>query len=83
MTKSISKSNNHKKKSKQLKNKHKQLIQREKQKERKARTRRLIERGAILESYFDNPKLISNDEIKDILNSFFYAQKEKETSSQE
>lgn len=43
----------------QLKNQKKAIMQREKQLERKARTKRLIEKGAIAEKYFGN---ISNHE---------------------
>ena len=37
------------------------------ERERKTRTRRLIQRGAILESYIRNPMDFSNDEIKEIV----------------
>lgn len=37
------------------------------EKERKERTHRLIERGAILESFIDNPTDFSNDEIKEMM----------------
>ena len=37
------------------------------EKERKERNHRLIERGAILEAYIDNPLDFSNDEIKEIV----------------
>ena len=53
----------------QLENQRKQLIQQQKQQERKARTRRLIERGAILESFVSNPENLSNDQIKTILTN--------------
>lgn len=49
----------------------KERAQREKkalaEKERKERTHRLIERGAILESLIDNPTDFSNEEIKEMM----------------
>ncbi len=51
----------------QYENQVKQLVQKQKEAERKARTRRLIERGAILESFLTAPEVLTNDEIKGIL----------------
>ena len=51
----------------QLENQQKQLIQKEKVAERKARTRRLIERGAIVESLIDGADALTNEDIRDIL----------------
>ena len=51
----------------QLENQQTQLIQKEKVAERKARTRRLIERGAILESMLDDAVNFTNEEVKAIL----------------
>ena len=48
-------------------NKIKRLMQQNKQQERKDRTRRLIERGAILESKIPNAKDYSNEQIKTLL----------------
>ena len=48
---------------KQLENQRKQLLQQQRASERKARTKRLIERGAILESLIANPEIYTNDEI--------------------
>ena len=53
----------------QLDNWQKQLIQKEKEAERKARTRRLIERGAIVESLIDGAEALTNEEIKAILTA--------------
>jgi predicted nucleic acid-binding Zn-ribbon protein len=39
--------------------------------ERKARTRRLIERGAIAESFIENAEMLTNDEFKAILQHKF------------
>ena len=51
----------------QLENQRKQLIQKQKADERKARTKRLIERGAILESLIDGAEELTNDQISHIL----------------
>lgn len=40
----------------QLRNKKRKLLNQQKAEERKARTRRLIERGAILESFLEQPE---------------------------
>ena len=53
----------------QLENQQKQLIQKQKEAERKARTRRLIERGAILESMLDDSDTLTNEDIKVILTA--------------
>jgi len=47
----------------QLKN----LLQQQKEANRKARTKRLIERGAILESLIPNAETLTNDQIKETL----------------
>jgi hypothetical protein len=54
---------------KQHENKLKQLQQRQKEQERKDRTRRLIERGAILESLIDGAADLDNERIKAILQA--------------
>lgn len=51
----------------QLNNKKKRLISEQKQAERKKRTKRLIERGAILESVIGNAEDFSNEQIQSIL----------------
>lgn len=48
----------------QLENQKKELIQQKKKDERNARTKRLIERGAILESLIPNPTAFCNEQIK-------------------
>jgi hypothetical protein len=53
----------------QHENKLKQLLQRQKEQERKDRTRRLIERGAILESLIDGAADLDNERIKTILQA--------------
>lgn len=51
----------------QYENQAKRLVQKQKEAERKARTRRLIERGAILETFLPEPESLSNEQIKEIL----------------
>jgi len=51
----------------QYENQAKRLIQRQREAERKARTRRLIERGAILETFLPEPESLSNEQVKEIL----------------
>lgn len=47
----------------------KQLLNRQKEAERKARTHRLVERGAMLESMIDGAASLTNEEIKAILSA--------------
>jgi len=54
---------------KQGENKLKLLNQRQKEQERKDRTKRLIERGAILESLIDGAADLDNEQIKAILQT--------------
>ena len=54
---------------KQHENKLKLLNQKQKEQERKDRTRRLIERGAILESLIDGAADLNNERIKAILQA--------------
>jgi TolA-binding protein len=51
----------------QLENQRKRLIQEQKERERKARTKRLIERGAILESLIPEADAFTNEQIKAFL----------------
>lgn len=53
----------------QLQNRKKKLLNQKKAEERKARTHRLIERGAILESLLEQPERYSNEQIKDLLET--------------
>ena len=55
----------------QLTNKKKQLISEQKQAERMKRTKRLIERGAILESVIGNAEDFSNEQLQAILIEIF------------
>ena len=51
----------------QLLNRKKQEMQKHKQAERKARTRRLIQRGAILEGFIPDPETYSEEQIQAFL----------------
>lgn len=55
----------------QLKNQEKKIKRQISQRERKKRTKRLIERGAILESYIEGAEEKSNKEIIEILDKVF------------
>lgn len=55
----------------QLNNKKKRLISEQKQAERKKRTKRLIERGAILESVIGNAEELSNEQLQALLIEIF------------
>lgn len=48
----------------QLENERKKILQAQKEADRKARTKRLIERGAILESLISDADKFTNDQIK-------------------
>ena len=61
----------YKKKLSQLKNQEKKLKRMASIAERKKRNHRLIERGAILESFIDGASEKTNEEIKDILQKAF------------
>jgi uncharacterized coiled-coil DUF342 family protein len=54
-------------------NKIKRLTQSLSAETRKARTRRLIERGAIAESFITNAETLTNDEFKAVLTQAFHA----------
>ena len=54
-----------------LKNQKKEVLAKEKAQARKARTRRLIQRGAILEQYLDNAEDLTNEEIEGIVKYAF------------
>lgn len=55
----------------QLNNKKKRLISEQKQAERKKRTKRLIERGAILENVIGNADDFSNEQLQTLLIGIF------------
>jgi len=63
---------------KQLENQRRQLIQKHKADERKARTRRLIQRGAILEGFIPDPADYTEEQIQAFLKEILdtdYARK--------
>ena len=51
----------------QLENQKKKLVQEQKEQDRKLRTKRLIERGAILESLINGASTLTNEQIKSFL----------------
>lgn len=53
----------------QYQNQMKRLLNQQKEAERKARTHRLIERGALLESMIDGAEGMTNEEVKALLQS--------------
>jgi hypothetical protein len=55
----------------QLEHRASRLTQACSKQERKARTRRLIERGAIAESFIPNAETLTNDEFKSVLAQAF------------
>ena len=55
----------------QLKNQEKKIRKQARLEERKKRNHRLIERGAILESFIEGASQKSNEEINDILQKHF------------
>ena len=55
----------------QLKNQKKEVLAKEKAQARKERTRRLIQRGAILEQYLNGAENLTNDEVAEIVKYAF------------
>ena len=55
----------------QLQNRKRKLLNQKKDAERKARTHRLIERGALLESLLEKPEQYNNEQIKGLLEIAF------------
>ena len=55
---------------KELQNQKKALLKKEKEEERKVRTKRLIERGALIEKYFSLSDDFSNENFKSLLDIF-------------
>lgn len=51
----------------QLKNRKKELLAQERSKARKLRTKRLIERDAILEQFIEDAESYTNDEVQEIV----------------
>lgn len=57
----------------------KQLVQKQREAERKARTHRLIERGALLESLLDGVESLTNEDIKAVLTAALNSEAAHET----
>ena len=55
----------------ELTNRKKQEMQKHRTEERKARTRRLIERGAILEGFIPNAETLTGEQVKALLQEAF------------
>ena len=55
----------------QLKNQKREVLAKEKAQARKERTRRLIQRGAILEQYLSGAENLTNDEVGEIVKYAF------------
>lgn len=53
----------------QLQNRKRKLLNQKKSEERKIRTHRLVERGAILESLIEQPEQYTNEQIKALLET--------------
>ena len=53
----------------QLQNRKKKLLNQKKAEERKIRTHRRVERGAILESLLEQPEQYTNEQIKSLLET--------------
>ena len=58
----------------QLKNQKKEVLAKERAQARKERTRRLIQRGAILEQYLDNAEDLTNEDVESIVKYAFNTQ---------
>ena len=63
----------------QLENQERKIKRQISQEERKKRTRRLIERGAILESLIENAEELTDEEIKILLEEAIKTKEFKET----
>ena len=55
----------------QLEKLKKEVLAKERAKARKERTKRLIERGAILEQYLNEPERLTNEEVSEIIKYAF------------
>ncbi len=62
----------------QLQNRKKKLLNQKKAEERKIRTHRLVERGAILESLLEQPEQYTNEQIKGLLETALRTTKAQE-----
>jgi TolA-binding protein len=66
----------------QLKNRQRELMQKHKVKERKERTRRLIERGAIAESLIDGADELTNEQFKSVIERALQADQSRQTAAE-
>jgi hypothetical protein len=66
----------------QLKNRQRELTQKHKAKERKERTRRLIERGAIAESLIDGADALTNEQFKSVIEKALRAGQPRRTAAE-
>jgi len=66
-------------KKQQIDNNIKKLLQEQKADERKARTKRLIGRGAIVESLIENPAEMTNEQFQEMMISALAAYKKPST----
>ncbi|MCL2053218.1 MAG: DUF3847 domain-containing protein [Oscillospiraceae bacterium] len=73
LEKSINKTRSCLKKDEQLEHRKILAENEEKERNRKARTKRLIERGAMLESFIPSAENVSNDEVMSLLKKLFSA----------
>lgn len=53
------------------------------EKQRKERTHRLIERGAMLETFLEEPENLSNDEVMEILKGLFKSNRPQKDEEQD
>jgi phage shock protein A len=66
----------------QLKNRQRELTQKHRAQERKERTRRLIERGAIAESLIDGADTLTNDQFKSVIEKALRAEQPRQTAAE-
>lgn len=66
----------------QLENRQRILLRKEINEERRLRTRRLIEHGAVLESIFPRTKTMSGEEVKAFLQTLFRLPEVQKTAAE-
>lgn len=66
----------------QLENRQRILLRKEINEERRLRTRRLIEHGAVLESIFPRTKAMSGEEVKAFLQTLFRLPEVQKTAAE-
>jgi hypothetical protein len=66
----------------QLKNRQRELVQKHKARERKERTRRLIERGAIAESLIASADELTNEQFKSVIERALRADPARQTAAE-